>query len=167
MDDTVAFVVLSSVLGVGGALAMDAWAFFLGRFFSVSSLDYAMVGRWVGHIGRGKARHQFIGSSPPIRHERLLGYVVHYLIGVACAALLLLVWGLDWAEHPTVVPALAVGLGTLVAPWLVMQPAFGLGIAGASTPSPAVTRAKSAAAHTAYGFGLYGSAIVLNATGVL
>ena len=36
---------------------------------------------------------------------------------------LLAVAGPAWAASPTLLPALAVGLGTIVAPWFVMQPA--------------------------------------------
>jgi hypothetical protein len=44
------------------------------------------------------------------------------------------------AERPTLGPAMAMamatGLGSTAAPWLVMQPAFGLGVAAAKTPDP-------------------------------
>ena len=64
-----------------------------------------------------------------MRGERLLGPAVHYLIGSGFAALLLGVWGLGWLGRPTLVPALVVGIGTVGAPLLVMQPAMGAGIA--------------------------------------
>jgi Protein of unknown function (DUF2938) len=42
--------------------------------------------------------------------------------------------GPGWAERPTLGPAMAVGLGSTAAPWPVMQPAFGLGVAAAKSP---------------------------------
>ena len=61
-------------------------------------------------------------------------------------------------DRPTLVPALTVSSATLVAPFLVMQPAMGAGIAASKTPRPNVARLRSIVTHTAYGFGLYGSA---------
>jgi hypothetical protein len=55
-----------------------------------------------------------------------------------------------------------VGLGTIAAPWLVMQPAMGAGIAASKTPNPTAARLRNLATHTAYGLGLYASALVLS-----
>ena len=87
-----------------------------------------------------------------------LGWVAHYTIGVGFSVLLLAIWGLKWAHAPTVGPALLIGVVTIVAPFLVMQPAFGLGIAAVKTSVPNIVRLKSLGAHTMYGVGLYGSA---------
>ena len=50
----------------------------------------------------------------------------------------------------------------LVAPWFVMQPAMGAGIAGARTPSPKATRLRNLGTHAVYGVGLYISAVALS-----
>ncbi|MGH2740969.1 MAG: DUF2938 family protein [Thermoleophilaceae bacterium] len=41
-----------------------------------------------------------------------------------------------WAERPTLGPALATGLGSTVASFVLMQPAFGMGLAASKTPTP-------------------------------
>ena len=146
------------VIGVGATLVMDAWALFLRRCFGVASLDFAMLGRWVGHLARGRVRHERIGQSAPVAHERAIGWIAHYTIGVTFAALLVAVAGRGWVEQPTLVPALLVSTGTLVAPFLVLQPGMGLGIAASRTPRPNAARLRSVATHTAYGVGLFVSA---------
>ncbi|MER8439119.1 DUF2938 domain-containing protein [Mesorhizobium sp. M1312] len=60
--------------------------------------------------------------------------VAHYAIGIVFAALLMGVWGLDWVRHPTLLPALLVGMSSIVAPFFIMQPAFGAGIAASKLP---------------------------------
>jgi hypothetical protein len=105
--------------------------------------------------------HQRIASADPVRGERPLGWAAHYSIGIAFALVLLGIWGLEWARAPTIGPAMIIGLGTVVAPWFVMQPAFGIGIAASRTPSPGSVRVRNIATHTAYGIGLYASALVL------
>jgi hypothetical protein len=97
----------------------------------------------------------------PVRGELIIGWGAHYAIGITFAALLLAIWGLDWARHPTPLPALIVALVTLVAPFFIMQPGMGAGIAASKTPNPNVARLRSIVTHTVYGIGLYGSALLL------
>jgi hypothetical protein len=104
--------------------------------------------------------HDNIAEASPIPGEHIIGWSAHYAIGITWAALLLAIWGLDWARHPTPLPALIVGLVTLVAPFFIMQPGMGTGIAASKTPSPNVARLKSIVSHTVYGIGLYGSAVL-------
>lgn len=160
---SVELVIRGVLIGVGGAALMDAWAWFLRRRFGIRGLDYALLGRWIGHFPRGRFVHQRIGLAEPIRWERPLGWLAHYGIGIAFAFLLVGVWSLDWVRSPTIVPALLVGLGTIVAPWFVMQPAMGAGIAASNTPDPRGTRIRNVMTHLVYGLGLYGSATVLAA----
>lgn len=82
------------------------------------------------------------------------------MIGIIFAALLLALFGLDWARQPSLLPALIVGLATLAAPFLVLQPGMGAGVAASRTPKPNVARVRSIAAHTAFGIGLYCSALL-------
>ncbi len=145
------------VIGTGATAIMDLWLAF-SRRLGVPSLDYALLGRWIGHFRRGRFVHERIASSASIRHERLIGWSAHYAIGVLWAALLVAFWGPGWLEHPTVGPALIVSSGTLVAPFLIMQPAMGAGIAASRTPRPHVARLRSLVTHTVYGLGLYASA---------
>lgn len=82
----------------------------------------------------------------------------HYLIGIVFATALLLAFP-DWLRSPSLVVALSVGVISVLAPFLILQPAFGLGFAAAKTPNPSVVRAKSMLAHITYGVGLYLSGI--------
>ena len=148
-------------IGVGATVVMDIVALALHRFAGMPRPDYALVGRWIGHMPGGQFRHGSIAAAPPIAGEGALGWTVHYATGVAYAALLLWGWGVAWASDPTLFPALAVGLGTIAVPFLVMQPAFGLGIAASRHPRPWSARARSLTSHLSFGLGLYLSAQAL------
>jgi hypothetical protein len=89
----------------------------------------------------------------------LAGWCAHYAIGIIYAALLLAIWGLDWARHPTPLPALIVSLVALVAPFFIMQPGMGAGVAASKTPNPNAARLRSIVTHSVFGLGLYGSAL--------
>ncbi len=161
MNDLLEIAARGALIGAGGAAMMDAWAWLSRHAFNIQGLDYALLGRWIGHFSRGRFFHERIASAAPVRGERVLGWAAHYSIGVAFAAPLLAIWGLEWARSPTIGPPLAVGMITIVAPWFVMQPAMGAGIAASRTPSPRSTRLRNLATHAMYGLGLYLSAVVL------
>ncbi len=162
MNDLLEIAVRGALIGAGAAALMDAWAWLSRLAFNSQGLDYALLGRWIGHFPRRRFFHERIAAAAPVRGERVLGWVAHYSIGVAFALPLLAIWGLEWARSPTVWPAVAVGLLTIVAPWFVMQPAMGAGIAASRAPNPAVTRARNVASHVVYGIGLYGSAVLFS-----
>lgn len=143
------------LVGVGATLLMDLWGWLLRRVYGVSGLDYRLVGRWIGHMAGGTFRHDGIGRAPAVRAEALIGWAAHYGIGIAFALALVMAAGADWLRQPTPLPAVFAGLVTVALPYFVMQPAFGLGIAGARTPDPTATRLRSLITHLVFGTGLY------------
>jgi hypothetical protein len=160
MSEGLEVIVRVALIGTGATLVLDTWNAVLKRFLGVPSLKLGMLGRWFGHFPRGRFMHDNIAEASPIPGERIIGWIAHYAIGITWAALLLAVWGLDWARHPTPLPALIVGLATLVAPFFIMQPGMGNGILASKTPRPNVARLKSIVSHALYGIGLYGSALL-------
>jgi hypothetical protein len=155
------FVTRAILMGIAATALIDLWALVLRRIFGVASLDYALVGRWLGHMPAGRFMHASIGAAPRIRGERLIGWTTHYAIGVLFAGMLLAACGLDWARQPSPGAALAFGILTVVAPFFVMQPGMGFGIAASKTPKPNVARLRSLATHTIFGLGLYASALAV------
>jgi hypothetical protein len=148
------------LIGSGATLFMDLVALTRNRLFDVALADYALVGRWLAYVSRGRFRHNPIAASPPVAGERFIGWTVHYVIGIAFAMMLLAVWGCAWSCHPTLTPALIVGIGSVAAPFLLMQPGMGLGVAASRTPRPAVARLRSLITHAIFGIGLYAAGVV-------
>ncbi len=149
------------LIGIGGTLIMDAWAWVQKKVFGIPSLDYALVARWLVLIPRGKLVHNPIMATPKVRGENVLGWVLHYLIGVVFAVVHLLILGESWLIEPSITPALFTGLVTLVFPFYVIQPCLGFGVAASKTPKPWRARGLSLLAHSAYGVGLFLSTLVL------
>ena len=149
-------------IGAGATLATDLWATARKRLLGVPLPDWGLVGRWLGHMARGRFRHERIAAAAPVRGERAIGWIAHYLIGIAFAAALLAICGLAWARQPTLAPALALGIATVAAPFLLMQPGMGAGIAASRTPRPNAARLQSIVTHVVFGAGLYAAALVLN-----
>jgi hypothetical protein len=146
------------LIGAGATAVMDLWAALLRRF-GVASLNLAFLGRWIGHLGVGRWMHADISAAAPIAGERWIGWCAHYSIGIAFAVLLLWTQGADWARSPSWPPALFIGTSTVTAPWFVMQPAMGAGLASSKTPRPVFNAMKSLVTHTVFGIGMYLSAL--------
>ena len=147
-------------IGVGATAVMDVWAVALKRFWCIPSLNLAMVGRWLGHLPRGTFTHVNIAQAAPVRDEAILGWTAHYLIGVLFAAVLLALAGQEWVRQPTFAPALLAGLVSVAAPFCILQPGMGAGVAASKTPHPGAARLRSLVAHTAFGIGLYLAALL-------
>jgi hypothetical protein len=139
---------------------MDLWLLLLLRL-NVPTTDWALVGRWVGHLPRDRFAHVAIAKAPPVAGELGLGWLTHYAVGIAYACLLVGVSGSEWTREPSLLPALAVGVGTVLLPLFVMQPAMGAGFAASKTPTPLQNCLRSLANHAVFGAGLYLAALCL------
>jgi hypothetical protein len=145
----------SLLIGAGATALLDLWSLARHRLAHVAPPDYGLVGRWFAYMPRGIFRHDAIGKAPAVRGERLIGWTAHYLIGIAYAGVLLAIWGVEWVREPTLGPAAIVGIGSVLAPYLLMQPGMGAGIAASRTPQPGAARVRSLMAHAVFGVGLY------------
>ncbi len=152
--------VAAVVIGVGATAFMDVFAWFQRKFFKIPGLDYAWVGRWIIGMLQGQFFHATILQSRPRRHERVVGWVFHYGIGVLFVLLMLGFVNADWYLAPTIWGPLGVGMLSLCAPFFVMQPGFGFGVAASKTPAPWVARRRSLIAHLSFGVGVYAAALI-------
>ena len=147
------------LVGIGAIVIMDVWKLLLQYSLNISSLNFCLVGRWLSHMPRGTFIHASISTAEKRPAECAIGWTAHYLIGVAFSVMLVLLTSGRWLDHPTFIPALLVGIGTVPIPYFIMQPALGFGIAAANTPRPTQARLKSLMTHTVFGVGLYLSAL--------
>jgi len=153
---TEANVILGAIaIGIGATLFMDLWNLFLKRTFSLPSLNYCLLGRWLSHMPSGTLRHVSIAAAPEKPLECTVGRIAHYGIGAMLALVFVVLISGDWLARPTLLPALLYGIGTVVFPFFIMQPSLGLGIAASKTPNPTQARLKSLVTHTVFGVGLY------------
>lgn len=152
----------ASIVGIGGTVAMDVWAVTLQRLVGTPATNWPMVGRWLGHMPKGRFHHENMGAAAAIGGEAAIGWMFHYGIGIAYGLMLVAVNGNAWLVEPTVLPAVLLSLVLLAAPYFVMMPGLGFGIAGSKTPKPNVTRLKSVLAHTMFGLGMYATALFIN-----
>jgi hypothetical protein len=161
--NNLAFSLLSAIIiGLGATLTTDLWALFLNRAIKITSPNYCLVGRWLCYMPDGIFKHSNIGSAPPKSAECTIGWIAHYMIGITFAIAFVVLVGNNWLQHPTLIPAIVFGIVTVVMPFFIMQPAFGLGFAASKTSNPMQARLRTLMNHTAFGIGLYLFALLVN-----
>jgi hypothetical protein len=69
MTNTTGLLARGVLIGIGGSALIDVWSLVLRRAFHVPTLDYAMLGRWIGHFPQGRFFHQRIASADRVRGE--------------------------------------------------------------------------------------------------
>jgi uncharacterized membrane protein YagU involved in acid resistance len=146
-------------IGIGATAIIDLWNLFLKHIFSIPLFNYCLLGRWLRHIPGGIFTHTSISAAPQKSFECTVGWIAHYIIGVVFALVFVVFTSGDWIARPTLLPALFYGMGTVVFPFFIMQPSFGLGMAASKTPKPTQARLKSLVTHAVFGVGLYVCAV--------
>ena len=150
------------LIGLGATLITDIWALFLKHAFKIAAPNYCLVGRWFRYMPEGTFRHSNIASTPRKSAECMVGWILHYMIGITFAIAFVAIVGNGWLQHPTLFPALTFGFVTVLMPFFIMQPAFGLGLAASKTSNPTQARLRSLMNHTAFGVGLYLFGLLVN-----
>jgi len=149
-------------VGFGATFAMDLWTVFLNRAFAIPLPNYCFIGRWLRHMVDGTFTHPSIAAAAQRSSECPIGWIAHYTIGALFALGLVSLATPRWLQSPTFTPALVFGIVTVVFPFFIMQPAFGLGPAASKAPNPMQARLRSLMNHVVFGVGLYLSALVLS-----
>ena len=155
------FIIRSLVIGIGATALFDLWGLALHLAFGLAAPAWGMGGRWFAHAAQGRVWHDDIARASPVANESAIGWAGHYAVGILYAAVLLAVWGSDWAHTPTLLPALIVGVVTISAGWFLMSPGMGGGMAASRAPKPWKARGLGLAAHVVFGLGLYLSAVAI------
>jgi hypothetical protein len=113
------------------------------------------LGRWIGHMFKGRFTHEDISKAEPIAHEARIALAAHYTIGLVLGAgyALLLQVQVPQSRQSTLSRAAAYGAATTVFPWFWMFPARGQGVMGLRDRDLRVP-AFALCTHIVYGLGL-------------
>ena len=147
------------VMGIAGTLAMDVWARVL-NMFGQPLPNWGVPGRWLAQVRRGRVFHDDIAAVDPVEREVLLGWALHYAVGIAYGVAFVLLAGPGWVAAPTFWPVWAFSVAPLVFGWFLLQPGMGLGWAASRTPAPWKLRGLGLVAHTVFGLGMWGGALL-------
>jgi Protein of unknown function (DUF2938) len=95
--DTADIILRAALVGIGGTIVLDLYAFLMQRMFGVPA-NWKMVGRWLGHMSKGEFVQTNVEQAEPV--PGALGWAFHYVIGIAYGLLLVAIWGAGWLRQP-------------------------------------------------------------------
>lgn len=143
------------VIGVLATGFLDVFGIVLNKLFGIPTTEWRFIGRWFARMRYLEFRHVAISKAAPVRGELPIGWFMHYLIGVAFS-LTYFVWVYVIEDSsPTLLSGTLFGLVTLVAPYLIMQPALGHGFFARKHSKPILMPTLSFLAHLTFGQSLY------------
>lgn len=147
-------IVNSIIIGVLSTIFMDVVAWLREKICQITPLNYAFIGRWCLSWKDGQFIHKNITQSPSRKFEAVIGWCIHYFIGIFWAYLYLIL-NLYYSFESFFAYTLIFSLCTTFAPFLIVQPALGFGFFATNTPAPLVSIKNSLIAHAFFGLGLY------------
>lgn len=155
MNNSIFYFLSPIFIGIGATLIFDLWGLFLKHTFKIAPSNFCLVGRWLLYMPEGIFRHSNTGSALQKSTECTVGWIAHYIIGIVFATTFLVFTGMDWLQHPTLIPAILFGVITVLFPFFIMQPALGLGFAASKSSNPTQARLRSLMNHAVFGFGIF------------
>ncbi|QKP78699.1 DUF2938 family protein [Methyloligella sp. GL2] len=139
------------IVGIGSTIALDLWALLLDKFAGFPGTHWGMVGRWLLGIPHGNLVLDTDNETPASMEEWTIGWIFHYLVGLAYAAMLPLFWGIGYIAAPTVFPVFMIGVVvSSLAGLMILMPGLGGGLFARKTPNPALMIAYVIVAHSVF-----------------
>jgi hypothetical protein len=143
------------LIGVIATLGMDIWAAVVKYVFRLPTVDWARVGRWLGHTSRRIFDDRPTLNSAAIPNELAIGWIAHYLTGIVYGLAYLFIIRILLSSDPTLGSALIFGFLTLANHSLVMQPGMEVAVLANQTVRPGITRLTNLSMHIIFGVTLY------------
>jgi len=154
-------VIQGMLVGIVATIGLDVWAAIAKHLLHLPAANWAFVGRWFAHMRRGKFRHDSIADATAVDRELAIGWAAHYTVGMVYGIAYMSIVHFLFATEPALPTAVAFGLATLAAPWLVMQPGMGAGYFSSKTPRPGLVRTVNLSMHLMFGVCLYGAWLLI------
>ncbi|MCB1969932.1 MAG: DUF2938 family protein [Geminicoccaceae bacterium] len=147
--------------GVVATLFLDAWQRILRLAAGIPVSNWALVGRWFAHLPQGRMFHDPITEAKPVDHELAIGWIGHYVTGIAYGFIYLWVIRDLLGLEPTILNGLVFGAISVLVPWFFFMPAMGGGLLGRNTPNPPKACVLAFMTHCVFGVGLATGALVV------
>ena len=149
MGDVFGFQIV--IVGFGACVVFDVWQRIFHWFTAIPPTNWAIVGRWtIGLLTNGQLIVRDLELRPNMRNELGVGWLVHYGIAIAYAAIFMLlmkanILAAEFAD------GLLFGVVSVVVPWFFFLPCLGKGMMGRLTPNPPLVCALALMMHSIFG----------------
>jgi len=143
------------VVGIAATLAMDIWQRIANLIFGIPPSNWGLIGRWAAYLPEGQVYHESIVDTPSVANENLIGWLVHYGVGITYGAIYLFLVYYVLGTGPGFFTAMGFALAALVVTWFFMEPALGAGMMAKNLPKTNEVRLYDISCHMSFGLGLF------------
>ena len=139
------------IVGVGACVVFDIWQRIFHWLTAIPPSNWALVGRWtIVLLTSGQLIVRDLELRPNRQNELGVGWLVHYSIAVAYAAIFMVlmranILAAEFAD------GLLFGVVSVIVPWLFFLPCLGKGIMGRLTPNPLLVCTLALMMHSIFG----------------
>ncbi|MBT9386858.1 DUF2938 domain-containing protein [Pseudooceanicola sp. CBS1P-1] len=150
------------VVGIGSTIVLDLWGVFTAKIGWMPGTHWPSVGRWLLGIPAGHLVLDGTDTRPHTLSEAAVGWIFHYLIGLAYAVSFPLFWGIGFISAPTVFPVFLIGvIVSSLAGLIVLMPGMGGGIFARKLPNAGAMIVYVLVAHVIFAIAQYLLALLL------
>jgi hypothetical protein len=149
-------------LGVGlfATFCMDLWGVILNLTFHIPRPSYEPIGRFLLSLFDLKTYFSDLSPTHMFLLKNSLGWVTHITIGLIDAALYMIFIFKILKSKPHFLTSLFFAWAMIFMPFLIEQPALGMGVAASHSLHPDLARFMTLSYHTAFGIGLYVGSLI-------
>tara|TARA_B110000438_G_C15569124_1_gene544594 strand:+ start:94 stop:576 length:483 start_codon:yes stop_codon:yes gene_type:complete len=143
------------ISGLIATFLFDLYQISLSYAYNINKPKWNLVGRYFIGITKKNYFIENIESEKEITNELIIGYIIHYLIGLIFGAIYLLINKLLYVE-PSIILALIIGFITVLGSWCIMMPlAYNMGFFASKKEEQKQIMVQNLIAHFIFGIGLY------------
>lgn len=149
------------VIGLFATFSMDLWGLALQFTLHIPHPTYAPIGRLISDIFNLHNYFANTSSKHALFIQERLGWYAHIAMGLFYAALFMIIKFKVLNAKPRFLSCLFFAWVMIFVPFLIEQPALGLGFAASHMTHPDIKRFMTLSYHTVFGIGLFIGACII------
>ena len=155
------FIIEGIFSGIIATLFFDLFHISLTFAYGVNKAKWNLAGRYFTGVSKGKYFQENIANEPAVKNELLIGYVVHYCIGIVYGLIYVIINSL-FLQQPSLFLALIIGFLTVLGAWCVMMPyAYNIGFFASKEEDQKQILVQNLLFHFIFGVGLFIGYIII------
>ena len=149
------FIIGGIFSGVIATLLFDLFQISITYAYGINKPKWDLAGRYFIGVSRGKYIQEDLVNEPTEHIELIVGYSVHYLIGIIYGIIYVIINSL-FMEEPSLIFALVIGFLTVLGSWCLMMPyAYNSGFFASKKENQKQILVQNLLAHFVFGVGLF------------
>ena len=143
------------ISGIIATIFFDIYQIAIKYSYDINKTRWDLVGRYFIGLSSKKYNRKNLIEDEPEQFELMLGYLIHYIIGVIYGYLYVII-NLIFFNEPSILIALIIGFISILGSWCIMMPfAFDIGFFAKKLDNQYQILVQGLIIHFIFGIGLF------------